>query len=215
MAVIFNIFPLLLLCLYPCRCFQRGLNVCRLRRQILTTFMDTFNGCYRTEPRDYRFFAAFYLLLRIINLALFSITTSPSYYPVGGFTFMVAAITVAIARPYKDSPYFIDIDVILFALVSTIWLSIPSFGYLAQLDPEYITRHVWYRYAYGLLLLPPIYGAGLLIYRLLPKRVLLKLKTIVQYCRCNRRTTNDSYLEVLPHRLEHAWRSVFAYGTIQ
>ena len=149
------------------------------------------------------------------NGSRFSITTSPLYYPVGGFTFMVAAITVAIARPYKDSPYFIDIDVILFALVSTIWLSIPSFGYLAQLDPEYITRHVWYRYAYGLLLLPPIYGAGLLIYRLLPKRVLLKLKTIVQYCRCNRRTMNDSYLEVLPHRLEHAWRSVFAYGTIQ
>ena len=122
MAVIFNIFPLLLLCLYPCRCFQRGLNVCRLRRQVLTTFMDTFNGCYRTEPRDYRFFAAFYLVLRIINLALFSITTSPLYYPVGGFTFMVAAITVAIARPYKDSPYFIDIDVILFALVSTFGL---------------------------------------------------------------------------------------------
>ena len=42
MTVIFNIFPLLLLCLYPCRCFQRGLNVCRLRRQVLTTFMDTF-----------------------------------------------------------------------------------------------------------------------------------------------------------------------------
>ena len=113
----------------------------------------------------YRFFAAFYLVLRIINLALFSITTSPLYYLVGGFTFMVAAITVAIARPYKVSPYFIDVDLILFALVSTIWLGILSFsfGYLVQFDSDRIMRHVWYRYTYALLPLPPMYGAGLLI----------------------------------------------------
>ena len=152
----------------------------------------------------HRFFAAFYLVLRVIDLALFSIITSPLYYPVDGFTFMVAAIAVAIARPYKFSPYLIDVDVILFALVSIIWLGILSFsfGYLVQFDSDRITRHVWYRYAYALLLLPPMYGAGLLIYQLSPKRVLLKLKAIVQYCRCNRRTTNDSELEVLPDRLE-------------
>ena len=74
------------------------LNLCRLQRHKLNTFIDIFVGCYRTEPRDCRYFAAFYLVLRIINLALFSITTSPLYYPLSGIVFIIAAILVAVAR---------------------------------------------------------------------------------------------------------------------
>ncbi len=45
--IIFNILPLLLLCLYSCHCFQRILNISKLRCQALHTFMDAFQGCYK------------------------------------------------------------------------------------------------------------------------------------------------------------------------
>ena len=205
MFLVFNVLPLALLCVYPCQCFQRCLNLCRLRRHILNTFIDTFVGCYRTEPRDCRYFAALYLVLRIINLALFSITTSPLYYPLGGFVLIIAAILVAAARPYKFSTSFIDVDVILFALLSAMCFGILSFGYVALLDPDRVIKK-WYRYVVFLVLFPPLYGGGLLIYRLLPKRILLKLKTLAQHYKCNRQGRNSDPVEPLPDRLEHSDR---------
>ena len=205
MFLVFNVLPLALLCVYPCQCFQRCLNLCRLQRHKLNTFIDTFVGCYRTEPRDCRYFAAFYLVLRIINLALFSITTSPLYYPLGGIVFIIAAILVAAARPYKFSTTFIDIDVILFALLSAMSFGMLSFGYVALLDPDRVIKK-WYRYAAIVLLFPPLYGGGLLIYRLLPKRFLLKLKTLARHCKCNRHGRNSETVELLPDRLEHSDR---------
>ena len=61
MLCIFNVFPLLLLAVYPSQCFQRCLNHCHCQCQILRMFMDNFQGGFKTEPHDYRYFAAFYL----------------------------------------------------------------------------------------------------------------------------------------------------------
>lgn len=80
-----------------------------------------------------------------------------------------------------------------------------SFGYIALLDPDHVSKK-WYEYAAILLLFPPLYGGGLLIYRLFPKRILLKLKALVQHCRCNRQGRNSDPVELLPDRLEHSDR---------
>ena len=45
--LVFTVLPILLLCLYPCRCFQKFLNSCHLRSQALHIFMDAFQGCYK------------------------------------------------------------------------------------------------------------------------------------------------------------------------
>ena len=66
MLVIFNLLPMILLLLYPCRCFQRCLNVCGVRSHLLHTLMDAFQGCYRHQPRDCRYFAGIYFGVRII-----------------------------------------------------------------------------------------------------------------------------------------------------
>ena len=58
MFITFNLMSLLLLCLYPCRCFQSCLNCCRFNRQVLRTFMDAFQGCYKFDPYDCRYWAA-------------------------------------------------------------------------------------------------------------------------------------------------------------
>ena len=50
MLCIFNVFPLLLLAVYPSQCFQRCLNHCHCQCQILRMFMDNFQGGFKTEP---------------------------------------------------------------------------------------------------------------------------------------------------------------------
>ena len=94
MFTTFNLMPLLLLCLYPCRCFQSCLNCCRLNSQVLRTFIDAFQGCYKFEPYDCRYWATFYLFLRIAVLAIFASTHARyllyscvwnTFYPSSGF----------------------------------------------------------------------------------------------------------------------------------
>ena len=70
--ICFNLLPLFLLLLYPMKWFQRCLNLFKLMIShfSLHTFVDSFAGCYKdgTEPgtRDCRYFAALFLLLRIL-----------------------------------------------------------------------------------------------------------------------------------------------------
>ena len=66
--LVFTVLPILLLCLYPCRWFQKFLNSCHLRSQALHTFMDSFQGCYKdgtNGTRDCRYFAVIYLIVRV------------------------------------------------------------------------------------------------------------------------------------------------------
>ena len=73
--LVFVLFPLLLLLLYPMRSFQRCLGYCtRIRWQFLHTFADVFQGGYKNGTNgtwDYRYFAGLYLLLRIVLLLAF------------------------------------------------------------------------------------------------------------------------------------------------
>ena len=67
----FNILPLLVVVLYPTRVFQKCLSCLRIRWHAVHAFADAFNGCYKDGTNgtwDYRYFAGFYLLLRIIYL---------------------------------------------------------------------------------------------------------------------------------------------------
>ena len=66
--LVFTFLPILLLCVYPCHCFQRVLNRYHLSSQTLHTFMDTFQGGFKdgtNGTRDCRYFAAVYLIVRV------------------------------------------------------------------------------------------------------------------------------------------------------
>ena len=65
LATLFNLLPLLLLCLYPCRCFHRCLNKTGCRWQALHVFMDAILGAYSHKPRERRYFGAIYLVVRL------------------------------------------------------------------------------------------------------------------------------------------------------
>ena len=72
-VLIFIILPILLLLLYPMRCFQRCFGHCGVRWHALPIFIDAFQGYYKdgtNRTRDCRYFAAVHLLVRLVLLAL-------------------------------------------------------------------------------------------------------------------------------------------------
>ena len=105
MMFVFNVVPLCLLLLYPCKCFQKLVNSCKLHCQTLHVFMDIFSGCYRTRPFDCRYFSAVYLIIRIINLITFSLTLSRYYYPFAATLSLLVAMIITVVQPYRNHIY--------------------------------------------------------------------------------------------------------------
>ena len=104
MLLIFNVLPLMLLTLYPFRCFQSFLNICPCLKVklALRIFMDAFHGCYKDTPHDYRHFAALYLAVRFLNpLVLTIFRADPSYIPLSLLILVLMLALVAKFQPYK------------------------------------------------------------------------------------------------------------------
>ena len=136
---IFIILPLLLLCLYPCLCFQKILNACNLRCQALHIFMDAFQGCYKNGTdgaRDCRYFSVMYLLMRIFFFIVLAVTLSSSIY-VGSFfigvMFALFAILFTVVQPYK-TPVYNVVDTVLVVTVALIYFCIAGDGSISQLS---------------------------------------------------------------------------------
>ena len=100
---IFVFLPFLLLVLYPCRCFQRFLNFLGLRCQTLHIFMDAFQGSYKIEPYDLRYFSAFYILLRFLFLTIMLLMPNNLVIPTLAITMLLSALIFEVFQPYKKS----------------------------------------------------------------------------------------------------------------
>ena len=125
--LVFTLLPILLLCLYPCRCFQQFLNRCQMRSQALHMFMDAFQGCYKNGTngtRDCRYFAAIYLITRIavhLSLVLSSVSFTNSV--------LITALAIVVLilsgfHPYKERFYNqLDIFFVVctMAYISSLW----------------------------------------------------------------------------------------------
>ena len=74
-VLVFIIFlPMLYIQLYPIKVFHKLLSCLHLRKEILISLGDIFTGPYNNgskNTRDYRYFAGFYFVLRIIVLCLY------------------------------------------------------------------------------------------------------------------------------------------------
>ena len=190
---VFIICPVVLLCLYPCRCFQRFLNKCRFQCRLLHMFMDVFQGGYKdgtNGTRDCRYFAAVYLMVRIATFVFLALTLSNVYLTLVITLFIILAISVALIRPYKSNVYNI---------VDSILLLMPVFGYISLMQPLTIFTQINIFQSIGNLLgfialvVPVLYITGVLFYRL----------CIIVCCKHRRVQTANSE-ESLPDRLIHA-----------
>ena len=104
MLFIFNMFPLVLLTVYPFQCFQVLLSKCfsQKYRLALKIFMDAFHGCYENTPRDCRQFATLYLALRFFNLLMYSVFYEKVYFPTASLLLVFVLALVAKFQPYKE-----------------------------------------------------------------------------------------------------------------
>jgi len=101
--LIFNVFPIVLIFLYPFRCFQRCLNYCSLSSPSLHIFMDALQGCYKTTPHDYRSMAALPFFVMLLNFISFLVTRDLSYFILSGCILSGISLIIMASRPYKRS----------------------------------------------------------------------------------------------------------------
>ena len=203
--IIFNIFPLLLLTLYPCRCFQRYLNYYHIQCQLLHTFMDAFQGSYKdgsNGTRDCRWFAALYLVLRIAFLVIFASTTSELVVIFLIILLLVPVFLTAIFHPHKSLIYnIVDIFLLLVFIC-----------FLTSVAALIICDAIHCRTVSGVLVcifspIPLFYLIVILLYKLLAhKRVVQKVcqKMCALMAFNSQKTDQIDFERALPHRLVHA-----------
>ena len=128
LALLVVIFPTFLL-FYPFTWFQKLLHYFNLRSLALNTFIDSFQGCYKDGTNgtgDYRYFAAFQLVLRLTLSISFS-CTSESIVSVYLATLAVGVYITSfiLCRPYKNEVYNkTDIPLLMVLLLAGVQLNI-------------------------------------------------------------------------------------------
>ena len=125
-TVVFNVLPLILLFLYPLRCFQKCLNRCHLRCTALHTFVDAFQGCYKNGTdgtRDYRWFAGVHLLMRFGIVITYDLTRYNNQSScIMALLCSIYLSVIAVLQPYKVNTS-LKIDALLFLNLS-FWSSV-------------------------------------------------------------------------------------------
>ena len=192
MALVFNVSPLILLCLYPRHCFQKLIHSCKCHTQTLHIFMDTFHSGYRTEPLDYRWFSVVYLFVRIINLGIFSSTLSRFYYPFAAVFSLFIAFLVITTQPYKHSIYN-KLDTCLFIILACAY--IPATAYALSPSEKFNATFIVMMSAMSIALL--CYVISLILYWAIPLRVkqLIKLRVKQLYQKEQQITVEEDFLE--------------------
>ena len=186
------VLPLLLLILYPFRCFQKCLTCFRMRTPALHIFMDAFQGWFKDGTNgtyDCRHFAAVYLGIGPLLYTLFAFTMNMYIWPLTAVVFIAIITSHQIFKPYKLAIHNTT------AAIS--FLILPSLCILI-IAATYAPRYSKFSFVLrGLIAtLPPILIIGVIIHWLTQKRI---LQTIIQKL-CIRRTVHDSE-EMLPDRL--------------
>ena len=174
-VLVFIIFlPMLYIQLYPFKLFHKLLSCLHLRKEILISLGDVFTGSYKNgsdETFDYRYFAGFYLFLRIIVLCLhfipyengviFLLSQEALFVTFGGM--------IMIFRPYrKNSHNFGDFFIIIFlALMNILMLYLPA------------------RYTQKTILGFSLFVFGVIICGYYLYSIIRKIWNNVQYCRAD------------------------------
>ena len=204
--LMFIVIPFLLLCLYPCHCFQRCLSKLGLRCAALHIFMDSFQGCYKngtSGTRDCRYFAGFYLFIRIVLMGTYALTLPIFYYPLATVILAVFAIAIDVLQPYRSTVHNIT-DKFLILSMMTLYSSIMAYF----LNDVFVRSNSFFVLSILMIclsgLVPLFYIVVLIVYWLvvrkkLPQKLYRKL--------VHRNTTEEEQQlleDSLPDRIVHA-----------
>ena len=130
----FAVLPAMVLLLYPFRFFQKLLNLFPLQWQILHTFMDSFQGCYKngTEPgtRDFRWFAFGFFLIRYILLIISVFVNGAMYFPLASIVLILTSILLVLLQPFKpEFQHNTNTMVVYVIFIALFYVSVSGAGF--------------------------------------------------------------------------------------
>ena len=168
--LVFTFLPILLLCLYPCRCFQRFLNRYHLSSLALRTFMDTFQGGFKdgtNGTRDGLYFAALYLMTRVVLYLSVGISIVTFNTSMISGVLLIVIVFLVIFQPYKESLYN-KLDIYL--LVTLMFAA--SSAWIFEVHAIWLERDVDRYLLFLVLPIPLLYPLCLLSYRVWKSNIL-------------------------------------------
>ena len=208
-SFLFNVCPLLLLCLYPCTCFHKCLNKTGCRCHTLHVFMDALLGSFSHKPRERRHFGALYLILRIIHAAAHLEYTGFSYIAITCYAVLILIAMIAGFQPHMK-PLHNKIDIILLSSLANTYLA--TVLYIGTIGAYHSAqKHKIIACLYLVSTAIPLYGLAILIYKMLPKSYARQVTDwLCRKIRFNvHRRENEE--EELPHRLENSERDALLH----
>jgi hypothetical protein len=199
-VIVFNCLPILLLCLYPLRRFQRCLNYCSLSSPSLHIFMDAFQGCYKTTPRDYRFMASLRLLFRLAMFFIFCATKNRSFFTLVGILSSLMLFLTMFVRPYKKKVQA-DIEGLMFLTIALLFFLLSTSKPQIHVDHYYKEFYLHFRSV--LCMFPTLIILVLVAYSLITNsKIQKKTVSVLPAWKCFRRFKtyhdNDEYSHLLP-----------------
>ena len=200
-SFLFNVCPLLLLCLYPCTCFHKCLNKTRCRSHTLHIFMDALLGSFSHRPRERRHFGALYLLLRIIHAVAFMWLRPFIYTAVACYLVLIFIALSTAFQPHKK-PLHNKIALILFSCYANVFLATIIYNEGTGYNP--FRKDLFTGFLYIVSITMPLYGIGVLIIKILPQKFMHNLEHV--YEKIKQRFVNREVEESWPHRFEESER---------
>ena len=101
MLLVFNVFPVIIVTLYPFQCFQSFLNrhvATKVKLNFIHLVMDVFYRSYKLKRRG---FAVIYIYIRLLTFALLMIILNPVYVGVVSVIFFCSATVIGLTRPHQ------------------------------------------------------------------------------------------------------------------
>ena len=170
---VFNLLPIILLCLYPTRCGRsclgRGIN-----RSSLQIFSDAFQGYYKDGTdgtRDLRFYPAVYFIARIVFFSIFSVTLTLYGFMAMTVFLMIIPLLVLVLQPYKKQfAKYNRFDAAMILILATITLSCTNASLVSKIQPSTTARDITLATVAIFVHIPLLYMAILLVQWIIQRR---------------------------------------------
>ena len=196
--------PVILLAIYPQRCFQKFLNLFPVRWYILHTYMDSFHGCYKngTQPgtRDYRWFVSVFFFARVCQLVLFTLGNAVVFMFMNTVITMTLIALIALLQPFKSSLAYSNEINIVFLLIYTFFCTACN-GYVVATETAPQGVEFFLLSGISLALVPLLYFLINIPYWLYKHR---KFGSNIIHRLRSRKKGYDQLPEQLPHRIENS-----------
>ena len=197
----FVICPLLLLLLYPLRCFRKCLDKLCYRavgaRFALKVFMDSFQGCFKDKTElgahDYRYMGGLYLMVRLLIYLVFIVTLYVDSAELMVIIFIAMALLVLVTRPYKTKYAAYNIIDPLFFGYLAIFLTVSSLVAVTNIrHKKAVPFYIHLTFVLGLI--PPLYLVIITIRFIINSKLILRLRERVK---CSTNDTTDEEIGII------------------